>query len=698
MATIGTAYINIAPNMTGIQGKIAGGLRGTGSQFADQFGGEISGRSAVVIGAISGLVSSATSAGLNLMSSQFSAAINRFDTIQNFPKVMQNFGINTTDASDAMKVLVAGVHSLPTSLNDIVSLTEAFTPMSKGVGQAAKLALALNDALLAGGAPMQVQQAAMEQFRQALAKGMPQLQDWRSLESAMPAQLQQVAKALGLGSGALKDYGANGQGLYNAMQDGKISMTDFNNTLLSLDQKGLGTLPNFQTQAKNASNGIATSFTVLKQSIQQVMVDIMTSIGQQNIANAIKGVGTAIKTAYQDIKGVIEFVVRNKDVFGPLAAGIGAVAVAMGIWKGAIATWTAITKVATAVQAAFDAVMAANPITIIVLAIIGLVAALTYFFTQTKVGKQIWADFTAFLSATWNALKVGFAAVASFFSGIWNAISGAVSGFIQWFSDHWRLIIAIVLGPLGLLIDFVTAYWSQITGAISTAVNFVFGVISSVFNAIAGFMAAVFGPPIHAIVAVFQWLGGIVGSIVGGIWNGITAAFGAVTGFLAGVGSKIIGLFTGAGSWLYNTGKDIINGLINGATSLLSKIGNMFLDIIPGWIKGPFKKALGISSPSKVFAGFGGNITDGLVNGITAKAGAVTDAVGTLASNAMAGMAGVNLGAEYAANITPAPAYAPAGGPQQPSDNSPAVVQNNNIYNQVDLNSVTRELAWQIRR
>lgn len=152
--TIGTAYINIAPNMSGIQGKIAGGLRGSGTAFASQFNNEISGKSAAMIGLISGVVSTATSKAMDLIGSQFSAAINRFDTIQNFPRVMQNFGIKTTDASDAMKLLVAGVHSLPTSLNDIVSLTQAFTPMSKSVDRAAKLALALNDALLAGGAPM----------------------------------------------------------------------------------------------------------------------------------------------------------------------------------------------------------------------------------------------------------------------------------------------------------------------------------------------------------------------------------------------------------------------------------------------------------------------------------------------------------------------------------------------------------------
>jgi hypothetical protein len=202
-------------------------------------------------------------------------------------------------------------------------------------------------------------------------------------------------------------------------------------------------------------------------------------------------------------------------------------------------------------------------------------------------------------------------------------------------------------------------------------------------------MGAVFGPPIAAIIGVFQWLGGIVGSIVGGIWGGITSAFGAVTGFLGGVGSTIGKLFAGAGSWLFGAGKDIISGLINGASSLLSTIGQMFLNIIPDWIKVPFKKALGINSPSTVFAGFGSNITQGLANGINNGQGMVSGAVSNIT------------GAVLAPLTSPAVAVSAAGANATPGAGQVAggtgIVQNNNIFNQVDLNTVTRELAWQVR-
>jgi hypothetical protein len=63
----------------------------------------------------------------------------------------------------------------------------------------------------------------------------------------------------------------------------------------------------------------------------------------------------------------------------------------------------------------------------------------------------------------------------------------------------------------------------------------------------------------------------------------------------------------------------------------------------------------------------------------------------------MAGMTNSDWTQNYAAQVSAASAPAPASN-GQPGDTGPAVVQNNNIYNQVDLNSVTRELAWQIRR
>ena len=70
------------------------------------------------------------------------------------------------------------------------------------------------------------------------------------------------------------------------------------------------------------------------------------------------------------------------------------------------------------------------------------------------------------------------------------------------------------------------------------------------------------------------------------------------------------------GKVLFDKGKDLIQGLLDGAGSLLKKIGEFFLDKVPGWIKGAFKSALGISSPSKVFKEYGRNVIDGFVLGL----------------------------------------------------------------------------------
>ncbi len=279
-----------------------------------------------------GFVSAATAAvALGVaIGSNLSGAVARADTVNNFPKVMANFGISADDATAAMKRLVAGVHGLPTSLDNITSLAEAFTPMTNNIGDATTLALAFNDAILAGGAPMDVQTAAMEQFRQALAKGMPQLQDWRSLETAMPAQLQQVGKYLGLGSGELANYANNGQGLYNAMQDGKLSLNDFSDALVQLDQKGNGVLPSFAEQAKNASTGIGTSVTVMGQDIQQGLVNVFNAVGSQNIQQELSVIGNAFTTAFNIIASGIDLIQGLGSWVGPVVNGIGTAIVTFG--------------------------------------------------------------------------------------------------------------------------------------------------------------------------------------------------------------------------------------------------------------------------------------------------------------------------------------------------------------------------------
>lgn len=86
---------------------------------------------------------------------------------------------------------------------------------------------------------------------------------------------------------------------------------------------------------------------------------------------------------------------------------------------------------------------------------------------------------------------------------------------------------------------------------------------------------------------------------------------------------------------LFEIGRNVIQGFLDGAGSLFRNIGKFFIDLLPGWIVAPFKLALGIKSPSKVFAGFGENIGQGLINGMDKSMSMVEDASLGLANVSM---------------------------------------------------------------
>ncbi|QAX94631.1 tape measure protein [Gordonia phage Harambe] len=110
--------------------------------------------------------------------------------------------------------------------------------------------------------------------------------------------------------------------------------------------------------------------------------------------------------------------------------------------------------------------------------------------------------------------------------------------------------------------------------------------------------------------------------------------------FIGGIPGKFLRRLGNGLTVMYNYGKDIIQGLMNGAGELLKKLGDWFLDKVPGWIKTPFKKALGIASPSKVFAGYGENIGEGLIVGIGNMQGQVEQASIAMAAAADKGEVG----------------------------------------------------------
>lgn len=219
--------------------------------------------------------------------------------------------------------------------------------------------------------------------------------------------------------------------------------------------------------------------------------------------------------------------------------------------------------------------------------------------TMMIIGNIIWSV----MQGIWNVI-----------STVWNAVWGVVSAVIGFI---WNLIVTAFTFYLNIITTVLTAIWN---------------VISSIWNAIYGFLAPIVSRIYNVISNAFSRVWGFISSVAGNIWNAVSSAFNNVINFAAGIGGRILRALGNIGSVLYNSGKDLIQGFLNGAGSLIGKIASFFLDKLPGWIKEPFKKALGIHSPSKVFAGFGANVTQGLADGIVKTKGVLGNAMSAVSS------------------------------------------------------------------
>lgn len=286
----------------------------------------------------------------------------------------------------------------------------------------------------------------------------------------------------------------------------------------------------------------------------------------------------------------------------------------------------------------------------------------------TSIGAAFWAEHGAQLTAAWNFIVSIFTAILGFIVGVWTAVGTAVNAAWTWIvgiisgalTAAWGVIVAVFTTVLTFIISVwttvggaVNAAWAWIIGIIGGALAAVWGVISSVFNTVAGFIAGVWNGITGAIRGAVAVVSGVISGWVNAAWSVISSTFSRVVGFLGGIWGNIIsgvtgmvgrigsafsgimgavtGALSGAGTWLLEAGKNIVQGLINGVQSLAGTIGSAFLSMVPGWIVGPFKAALGIASPSKLFTQFGKWIVEGLANGVHAKGPAAVKAVRSVA-------------------------------------------------------------------
>lgn len=284
------------------------------------------------------------SAGLDLMKSSLDKAIDRFDTLQRFPKVMQSLGHSSKDVAQSTKLLSEGIEGLPTTLDTVVGTTQKLTSMTGDLKQSTKLTIALNNAFLASGASTEDASRGLQQYTQMLSAGKVDMQSWKTLQETMPYALQKTAESFGFaGASAQKDF-------YAALQSGQITFKDFSKRLIELNKGTNG----FAEMAKKNSEGIKTSFGNIVNAVAKGIANVIDAFDKMSKAvtgksiaqnldgikavvnNVFASIVNAIKAVTPVVKTAVKVLGYLKPVLDPLLHILGGVVVGVLAFKGAM--------------------------------------------------------------------------------------------------------------------------------------------------------------------------------------------------------------------------------------------------------------------------------------------------------------------------------------------------------------------------
>lgn len=288
-----------------------------------------------------------------------------------------------------------------------------------------------------------------------------------------------------------------------------------------------------------------------------------------------------------------------------------------------------------------------------------VVAAFNQIKNAISGNKGVWASYGGFIK---NALKVALGTiivvvaliigavrtVIDVLGPIFKAIGSLISGVIKIFMGLSDFLIGVFTGDwkrawegikqiwdgiwdaiIGVLANVGHAIWNLIKGIYNTIVN----AFKSMYNILVGH--SIVPDMVNAIIGWFRKLVDLgkslfnaLGNFISGLYNRyflpfvnkISGMSGKVVQRFRDMVSNIRSVFSSAPSWLWNAGQDIVNGLVNGVKSMGGYLKNAILNLIPGPVRSIVSNALGINSPSKVFFGYGENVVQGFVNGISSQA------------------------------------------------------------------------------
>lgn len=257
--------------------------------------------------------------------------------------------------------------------------------------------------------------------------------------------------------------------------------------------------------------------TAEKRRMGEAIKGIQVTIGR-HLMPAITGLVTFLSEKVVPIVAkVVSWLKDHKDIVVILAGVLVPIIAGFKAW--------------TVVMGVFNAVMAANPIVLIILAIVGLVALLVMAYKKFDwfrkfvdgawqgIQKAIKAVVDWFMTNAWPILKRVIEFIVAYYKMLWKVVSavfrwigGAVSKFVTFFRDRvWPVIRWVI--------DKMVAYYRILWRIVSAVFAGIWRVVSAYIAFFRDKVWPIIRWVIDKVAAYYRWLWGAISAVFRAIWT-----------------------------------------------------------------------------------------------------------------------------------------------------------------------------------
>lgn len=486
--------------------------------------------------AIGNITAKAVSKGIELIGENIDRASQRIDTMNNYPKVMELFGVSADEASESIKRIDASVQGLPTSLDQAVAGVQDLFTVTGDLGKSEAMFKSINDsAMVFANGSTEVVDRFIYGYKQALSAGKVSAQDFNQMNEAIPGLMSKVAESMGISFKKLKD----------GLSDGSISIDQFNAALQKLDTEGTGSMEALSKSAHTATGGIQTSIANARTALVRGVANIMKSVDK----------------ALEPFGGLTGVITKLGKVGEKVFSGLGPV-ISMIIPP----LMQIAQEIMPPLQSIFSQIM---PVLMnLVQAIMPLISQylVTNFETLMSLVQMIMPALVDILNSLMPILTMLGGLIKPLFtiiSALLKPLLSIITTILPPFIDLLSTILQVILPPLTAAIDL-------FANVLSTKIQAAFGIVQPIFNLI--------GNQFNMIKNIISGLIDFIKNVFTGNWR---AAW-----------QNVVNIFKSIMSGIANILKAPINAIISAINVFIKGLNHIK---IPNWV--PVVGGKGINIP-----------------------------------------------------------------------------------------------------